>query len=301
MKEEKENVKLAKWLDGSMTEEELREFEAMPGFETYRKIKDFSGALAAPDADIDNIYQNVTRHKNKTSGVKKLTPWLAKVAAILVVTLGLTYFFYTTHTTNTVAEAGKRTEFLLPDNSSVVLNSDSEAEFKTWNWDNNRSIELKGEAYFKVAKGKKFDVVTDLGTVTVVGTQFNVKARENRFDVTCFEGKVKVVSNGKEIMLTPGQSVAFEDNEKIIVPLEEAKQPGWITYEVNFHEEKLINVIDELERQYNVAIDLPEVSNDEIFNGPLPMNDLDTALDNITTIYHLQIKKTGDRIVLTSE
>lgn len=297
----KEDVKLAKWLDGSMTEEELREFEALPGFETYRKIKEYSGALNAPEADIENIYHNITRNKNKrNSGVRKLNPWFAKVAAVLVMALGLTFFFYTTHTTNTIAKAGERTEFLLPDNSSVVLNADSEAEFRTWNWDNNRKVELEGEAFFKVAKGKKFDVVTNLGTVTVVGTQFNVKARENRFDVTCFEGKVIVKSNGKEVALTPGQSVAFENGNNINVPLEEGQQPGWITYEVNFHKEKLANVIDEIERQYNVSIELPKGSYDD-FNGPLPMNDLNTALDNIATVYNLKIKREGDKIILTSE
>lgn len=296
----KEDIKLAKWLDGRMTEKELREFEALPGFETYRKIKEYSGVLTAPDTDIENIYQNVTRNKNKRSGVRKLNPWLAKIAAVLVVTLGLSYFFYTTHTTNTIAETGNRTEFLLPDNSSVVLNSGSEAEFRTWNWDNNRKVELKGEAFFKVAKGKKFDVITNLGTVTVVGTQFNVKARENRFDVTCFEGKVIVKSNGKEVTLTPGQSVAFEKGKNIIVPLEEADQPGWITYEVDFHNEKLANVIAEMERQYNVTIDLPEGSYSP-FNGPLPMNDLNTALDNITTIYNLKTEREGGKIILTSE
>ncbi|NDI97520.1 iron dicitrate transport regulator FecR [Flavobacterium sp. LaA7.5] len=300
MKEEKENNKLAKWLDGRMTDEELREFEALPGFDTYSKIKAFSGALTAPDVDIDTLYQNVTRHKNRKSSVRKLNPWFAKIAATLLLTLGLTYFFYTTHTTNTVAETGARTEFLLPDHSSIVLNAGSEAEYRTWNWDNNRIVELNGEAYFKVAKGKKFDVVTPLGTVTVVGTQFNVKARGNRFDVTCFEGKVMVNSNGEEIMLTPGQSVAFEDGKNIIVPLEEAKQPGWITYEVNFHSEKLTNVIAEMERQYGLTISLPEDVYSP-FSGALPMNDLDTALDNITSIYHLKAKRTGDRIVLTSE
>jgi ferric-dicitrate binding protein FerR (iron transport regulator) len=297
----KEDIKLAKWLDGRMTEKELREFEALPGFETYRKIKEYSGVLTAPDTDIENIYQNVTRNKNKRSGVRKLNPWLAKIAAVLVVTLGLSYFFYTTHTTNTIAETGNRTEFLLPDNSSVVLNSGSEAEFRTWNWDNNRKVELKGEAFFKVAKGKKFDVITNLGTVTVVGTQFNVKARENRFDVTCFEGKVIVKSNGKEVTLTPGQSVAFEKGKNIIVPLEEADQPGWITYEIDFHNEKLANVIAEMERQYNVTIDLPEEGSYSPFNGPLPMNDLNTALDNITTIYNLKTEREGGKIILTSE
>src|SRR5690606_22489623 len=126
------------------------------------------------------------------------------------------------------AAAGEKTEFLLPDNSKVVLNSDSEAEYKSWNWNKKRSVELKGEAFFKVAKGKTFDVNTSLGKVTVVGTQFNVKARDNRFDVTCFEGKVKVTYKNEEVFLTPGESVTFEEGEEIEIPETKAVLPGWI-------------------------------------------------------------------------
>ncbi|QYJ67361.1 FecR family protein [Flavobacterium litorale] len=296
----KEDVKLAKWLNGEMSGEELRAFEASAGFETYRKIKEYSGALSAPDTDINAIYQNVTRNKNKEVKVRTLNPWFTKVAAMLLVALGVSYFFYATHTTNQSATLGEHTEFLLPDNSTVILNADSEATFKTWNWNNNRTIKLDGEAYFKVAKGKKFDVVTNLGTVTVVGTQFNVKAREDRFDVTCFEGKVMVKSNGKEILLTPGQSAIFEGGNNLNVPLEDDVQPGWINYEVNFYNEDLYNVIAEMERQYNVTINLKQGEYSS-FTGPLPMNDLDTALDNITTAYNLKLEKAGDKIVLTSE
>ncbi|OIQ15784.1 MAG: hypothetical protein BM557_10800 [Flavobacterium sp. MedPE-SWcel] len=298
----KEDIKLAKWLDGKMDEKELQEFEALPGFETYRKIKEYSGAFTAPEADTDTIYQNITRNKNRKNKVVKLTPWFSKIAAALIVMLGTAYFFYATHTTNEIAVAGEHTEFLLPDNSSVVLNAGSEAEFRAWNWDSNRKVELYGEAYFKVAKGQKFDVVTTLGKVTVMGTEFNVKARGNRFDVVCFEGKVKVTSNNTETILTPGKSVSLENGKSITTPKEKGIEPSWINYEVHYHDERLANVIAEMERQYNITINLPKEKGDSEFNGPLPMNNLDIALENITTLYNLKVvKKDGDKIILATE
>ena len=30
--------------------------------------------------------------------------------------------------------------------------------YKKWNWENNRKLNLNGEAYFKVTKGKTFEV-----------------------------------------------------------------------------------------------------------------------------------------------
>ena len=45
------NFDLARWLTGEMTKEELEAFEATPEFETYAKIKHYSGMLEAPDFD----------------------------------------------------------------------------------------------------------------------------------------------------------------------------------------------------------------------------------------------------------
>jgi ferric-dicitrate binding protein FerR (iron transport regulator) len=295
----KEDVKLAKWLDGSMDENELREFMASPEFETYRKIKEYSAELTAPQTDIDALYNKILQNR-QPKPVRKLTPWFARIAAVLFIVLSTGYFFYSTQTTNHTAAAGERAEFLLPDNSTVLLNAASEAQFRTWNWDDNREVELTGEAFFKVAKGKKFDVVTPLGTVTVVGTQFNVKARDNRFYVSCFEGKVKVTSKNSEIMLTPGQSVIFENGKNIAEPSADGTQPGWIIYDVAFESEKLENVVAEMERQYKVEIILP-AGNYSPYNGHVKMNDLKTALQQIELSYHLKSVREGDKIILTRE
>lgn len=297
----KENTKLAKWLEGAMDEKELREFESLPEFETYRKIKDFSAQLTVPEIDSDNLYNTIAAKRNRADKkvIRLNSPWLVRIAAVLVIALGLTFFFYTSNTTTQVAQTGERTEFLLPDNSTVMLNAGSQAEYKSWNWNKKRSLDLNGEAYFKVAKGKTFDVNTPLGKVTVVGTQFNVKSRNNRFDVTCFEGKVKVTYNGKEQFLTPGKSVSFESGTAIETPQTSAQQPGWINHEVAFNKEKPENVISELERQYNVKIELKSTLS-KTFSGTLPTNDIDTALDQFTTGYHLKAEKTGKNVITLS-
>lgn len=303
----KDDVTLARWLNDEMDDRELKEFMASPEYAEYERIRKFSAQLTAPEADMDALYESISRNKNRQqtqeTKVRKLNPWLPRIAAVLVVMLGATYFLYTTKTTTQVAGLGQRSEFLLPDNSEVVLNSESEAEYRTWNWDGNRKLELDGEAYFKVAKGEKFDVVTDMGTVTVVGTQFNVKARGDRFNVTCFEGKVKVSTDGEAVLLTSGKSVAFVNGKIIQVPAEENTQPGWITYETSFANEQPQAVIDEMERQYNVEIELKASlpNGGKAFTGTIPMNDMDTALEIIETIYNLKAEKAGKKIILTSE
>lgn len=299
----KDDVILAKWLNNEMDGQELKEFEASAGYGTYNKIKEFSGQLTAPQADMDTLYQNIQQSKHTTAPAKviRLNQWLPRIAAILVLALATTFYFYTAHTTTQIAANGERVDFLLPDESQVVLNSGSDAAYKEWNWSGHRRVELKGEAYFKAAKGEVFDVVTPLGTVTVVGTQFNVKARNNRFDVSCYEGKVKVTAGTATVMLTPGQTVAFANGTNLNLPAGEAAQPGWLVYETYFNNESLPNVISEIERQYNLKITFTGTLPKSAFTGPLPMKDLNKALDILETAYNLKATQTGKKIILTTE
>ncbi|MFL9844881.1 FecR family protein [Flavobacterium rhizosphaerae] len=305
----KDDVRLAKWLNDEMDEKELEEFMSSPEYATYSRIKEFSAQLTAPEGNIDSIYQKIKEQRQrpvKQVPVRKLSAWLPRIAALFIIAFGLAWFFYTSHTTTQVANAGKRTTFMLPDNSKVVLNAASEADYKTWNWDDNRRVELEGEAWFKVAKGKTFDVVTPQGTVTVVGTQFNVKEREGRFEVTCFEGKVKVTSNNQEVLLTPGKSVVFENGKKTDLPArEEIKQPGWINYKTYFNSENIKNIVKEMERQYNIEIVLMDnISKADLnrsYTGQIPMDDLDSAIETIEPIYHVRAKKQGSKIILSGE
>jgi ferric-dicitrate binding protein FerR (iron transport regulator) len=305
MQKMNEDNKLAKWLDDRLDGEELKEFQASPEYDTYRKIKEFSAQLETPAMDMDATYAAIVAKRRAVKPEPKtirLQPWLGRIAAVLVLALGITFFLYTNNTTTLMADAGERTEFELPDNSQVVLNAGSEASYKSWNWDSNREVELEGEAYFRVAKGQTFDVNTQLGKVTVVGTQFNVKARNGRFDVTCFEGKVKVTYNKEEILLTSGMSIAYDNGQSIKITDPETGQPGWINYEVSFTEEKLESVIDEIERQYKVTIDTKNVNTAETYTGTLPMNNLQQALEIITTLKQLKAEKTGNnKFVLLAE
>ncbi|WKL43754.1 FecR family protein [Flavobacterium sp. ZE23DGlu08] len=286
-----ENHILAKWLNNELTEAELTEFKANPDYEKYEKIKNYTAHLEVPDFNEAKVLEHVISHKKIAPKVIPLYKnWLFKVAAVLVIGLGITFMMQNFALQTQYAPNGKRTTFSLPDNSQVVLNAGSEIEYKKWNWNNNRNLELDGEAYFKVAKGKKFEVATDLGKVAVLGTQFNVKVRKNRFDITCFEGRVKVNYKDKEVILTHGQSVTFENGKQISTTVNTSK-PEWLENTIAFNIENLRNILDEIQRQYNVSIEVKAKYSDELFTGKIPIDNLDVALQIIATTYHLEPNK----------
>ncbi len=290
-----ENYKLAKWLNNEMTDAELKEFQAETDFPLFEKIKNYSSQLETPNFDTEKALSKVIASKEKSPKVVEMKPnWFLRIAAILVIGLGLLLTFNTFSSSKEIALNGEQTTFLLPDSSEVTLNSGSEIAYKNWNWDENRYLNLDGEAYFKVAKGKTFEVNTNLGKVAVLGTQFNVKARNNRFDVTCFEGKVKVNYNNLEVILTKGKTVSFENNVKIIDQTISETKPLWTSKEMQFDKEKLINVLEEIQRQYNVSIDASKINTNQLFTGKIPSNNIDVALQSLTSIYHLKYTKSNN-------
>lgn len=287
-----ENYKLAKWLNDEMTEEELIEFQSESDYHLYKKIKLYSSELETSNFNEQELFSKIINAKKENPKVIVLkTNWFLRIAAILVISCGLLFTYFNFSTSSEIAENGNKTTFSLPDNSEVVLNSGSEIEYKKWNWDSNRNLNLEGEAYFKVAKGKKFQVITNLGKVSVLGTQFNVKARKNRFDVTCYEGRVKVDYQNQEIIITKGQTVAFENDIKIIEQNISISKPSWTFKEIAFEKENLSNVIDEIKRQYNISIATSKIETDQLFTGKIPTNNIEIALQVVASSYHLKINK----------
>lgn len=291
---------LAKWLSGEMTKSELDAFQKSPDFETYNKIKNISSELEVSEFNSQEVYQNIINRKKKKKVVRLQDLWYMKVAAILVIALGLTLLAKPYISSTEYALAGARKTFLLPDNSEIVLNSGSEIQYKKWNWDKDRSLNLKGEAFFKVAKGEKFTVKTELGTVTVVGTKFNIKSIGENFEVECYEGKVKVAFAEKTLFLTKGENVVVQKNNKIeALPLTNS-QPSWMENEIKFNSNSLQEIIDEIEIQYNVNIKNTANSN-QSFTGTVPLNDLDAALQIISKTYQLNYKKTYKEIIISAK
>lgn len=295
----KENYDLAKWLSGEMTESELKAFRQSPEYKTYLKIKKYSAQLETPVFDENKLYQTIIDNKKQTPKVITFyqSKWV-KIAAVLVILLSLTFILKSQSNSTVYAKNAQKTYFTLPDHSEVVLNAGSEIEYKKWNWDNHRELNLKGEAYFKVAKGKTFEVETSLGKVAVLGTQFNVRSRKNRFEVTCYEGRVKVNYQNQEVVITKGENIAFLNGKILEIPKSNNTQPEWMNNELVFNKESLEAILDELQRQYNVEFKSKKINSNQLFTGTIPMHNLNVALQILNTTYHLKSTKVNTNRIL---
>jgi ferric-dicitrate binding protein FerR (iron transport regulator) len=190
---------------------------------------------------------------------------------------------------------------VLPDSSEIILNADSQLSYSEKNWDEERNISLKGEAFFKVAKGKKFTVTTDQGTVTVLGTQFNVAQRKGFFEATCFEGLVSVTYDGKEIKLPAGNSF-LSINGKITQSKAAINgTPSWLKKESTFKSIPLTYVFDEFERQHNTTIETKNIDIAQLFTGTFSNTDKELALRSICAPLQIKFKLEGNKVLFYGE
>lgn len=294
----KENFTLADWLDDTIAEKDLAQLKLEDDFLVLEKIKKYSANLQTQNFSTEDMLEAILKADKPIIPIQQANtirqnPFssLLKIAAVLVLGLGIWFTYNKTNLVMYYANNGTRTSFVLPDNSEVTLNAGSQITYKRWNWNSNRNLNLKGEAFFKVAKGEKFTVHTTLGKVSVLGTQFNVKSRDTRLDVSCFEGKVAVSYGNQTEKITKGQSISVEKDQKINLLKINQTQPYWLNNKLFFEKVRLKDLLQEVERQFNVTIKYNQNISDQLFTGELPANNLSLALKMISTTYGIKIDK----------
>ncbi|MBQ4914147.1 FecR family protein [Maribacter sp. MMG018] len=295
---------LAKWLNGELTEAELKVFKESEEYATYKKIRDTSEKLQAPDFNMEKAWESIENHRvQKAPKVITLAPFktFLKIAAVIAVLIAGSYFYLSTLGVTVITELAENKEIILPDNSEIILNAESELSYNEKNWDKKRNITLDGEAFFKVAKGKKFTVTTEQGSVTVLGTQFNVENREGFFEVSCFEGLVSVTMNGQETKLSAGYSLIAINGAVTKSEVTKNGQPSWLNNESSFKSIPLKYVLAEFQRQHNITVDASQIDDNQLFTGTFSNTDTDLALKSISTPLHIKYELKGNKVLFYEE
>jgi ferric-dicitrate binding protein FerR (iron transport regulator) len=208
-----------------------------------------------------------------------LKSFLAAAAVILVLILGFWVIWSSNKKENIVAGKGHHTDYRLPDGSMVMLNADTKISYNKSSFDRKRLVRMDGEAFFNIEKGTAFTIKTTLADIKIMGTSFNVFARGNSFKVSCFTGKILVVSGEQSVTVAPVETAIIEDNKLKLFHDENIQaSAAWRTGEFNYENTSLNLVFDEIERQFNVTFVLPLLDN-KYFTGSITNKNLVEALD----------------------
>ena len=174
---------------------------------------------------------------------------------------------------------GGEYQLVLPDGSKVWLNSGSTLRFPTAFIGSERIVELKGEAYFDIAKNPKMPFLVRTNNamdIKVLGTQFNVMAYddEKNINTTLIEGSVEVLKGSGTTMLKPGQeAILNRGSGNIKVAQADLEQAiAWKNGYFIFYNENIESIMRKVSRWYNVDIVYQGNLNNKDFVGTISRN-----------------------------
>ncbi|PIQ21462.1 MAG: hypothetical protein COW65_08950 [Cytophagales bacterium CG18_big_fil_WC_8_21_14_2_50_42_9] len=276
------------------------------------------------EEELEAIWQHLTltREQEKASAERKVPvlPFQTsrKKRSLVAAAFGLFLlfcgaFFFMPKAPATVAYAtqfGEKKTVRLPDNSVVVLNGHSKITIPaTWNAEQDRAVELEGEAFFKVthqANDQKFLVNTKNGMqVEVLGTEFCVTNRKGLERVVLASGKVRLALpkdlNTGPLYLLPGQLVEVAARNKKVVQkkVEPHLYTAWKDNKLIFDNTALKDIAIMLEYNYGLPVVFTDstIANRRM-TASLEIEKLDDILTTLSETFDLEIKKESGKIVV---
>lgn len=264
-----------------------------------------AGEAGTPDAPAPEAPATASPRR-----VRSIPGTLLRVAAVAVLALGGTAAWYAVPVTH-AAGSGERLSVALPDGSVAELNAGSTLRHRRgFAWfpgvaAGSRTVELEGEAFFDVERGvRPFRVEAGPARVRVLGTRFNVRAREAdealgaRVEVE--EGRVEVRgSEGtRTVILTAGEAArvdpgAREVAREVVLP---ERIAAWRTGGLTVVDEPLSAILTELALRFGVEISLSDpAAGTTRLNVYYPaLESLESVLSDLAIPQGLQYRRTND-------
>ena len=173
---------------------------------------------------------------------------------------------------------GGQYELILPDGSKVWLNAASSLRYPVRFTGKERVVELKGEAYFEIAKNAHmpFRVSVDPGLqVEVLGTNFNVKAyaEEPFINTTLLQGSVKVHVKGQAVLVHPGERASLGGDGTLKAEAADTEEAvAWKNGLFRFNEATIEDIMRQLSRWYDVEVVYVNGPPKDLFRGEIYRN-----------------------------
>lgn len=194
-------------------------------------------------------------------------------------------------------------QMMLPDGTRVWLNAASSIRFPARFTGNSREVAITGEVYFEVAKNDKapFRVqVSDIATIDVLGTHFNVNAYETTggISTTLLDGKVKVSGNSiqETMVLKPGQQAILDQQQiRLLKNVNTDQVMAWKNGVFNFEGITLEDFMKEVGRWYDVEVTVskgvPQIEFQGEMSRDISLKDLMSSLEKFGVRYRMEGKQ----------
>jgi ferric-dicitrate binding protein FerR (iron transport regulator) len=246
---------------------------------------------------------------------KRILPLLA--AMLLLISLPFVWKFIQTSLStqqatewnNILVAKGEKKELTLDDGTRVFLDSGSSFKYPQKFIRKVREVSLTGEGYFEVRPDEKkpFLVNADYAVIKVVGTKFNVRAwqQTQRVEVSVAEGRVSLhsrISDPKTaVLISNGQQSILPKNGRPSNPVKVniEKYLGWINRNVEFVNTPLLEILNQLERWYDIRFVLhDDISVTDQLTVHIQNKPLKDILELIADLMTLEYEQKGKTVYL---
>lgn len=186
------------------------------------------------------------------------------VLGIFIIAASIVWYYQNMHGIETITTANRQhKEFKLPDGSMVYLNSGTKLTFPKKFTGITRQVGLSGEAFFDVVESKgKFIVQTSEGTITVLGTCFNIRSRNKQTRIIVEEGLVRFSANDTtdNVILSKNYMSEINGNHPPSKPqlINVKEWLGWRLGKLVFKRATLSEVSGEISRYYDIEISIED-------------------------------------------
>ena len=237
---------------------------------------------------------------NKISRFAALFVLIAGISSVLI-------YYSNNHQVIVSTSKNEIRTIQLPDGSTVDLNAESELIYPEKFSGNKRIVELKGEAFFTVAKNKNkpFIIKAIQTEIKVLGTSFNVKTDTKNKQVKVFvkTGKVQfypINNKQKSLVLNAGFVGTINQTSTKKDIIDDPNYLSWKTKYFDFSNgEYLGKIIEKLNEAYHVHIVLKnQNAANKIIYTTYNNYPLDKILQLISIAHNLEIEKTEQKIIL---
>ena len=193
----------------------------------------------------------------------------------------------------------------LDDGTKVWVNAETKLKYPVSFAGEQREVILEGEAFFEVEKDKKpFIVKTSFGDVRVLGTAFGINAYVDQPEgyTTLVRGKVSVTAGaGKPLVIQPGeQVVSSKDGKTRKQEVNVDEFVGWKDGIYVFRDKKLVDIMNILERWYNISVLFEDESlKSLLFTGNLKRyDDINVFFDALSRTGDLKYRVERNHVIL---
>ena len=265
-----------------------------------------------PNKDIiwERLIQEIEMHQDKTEDSvpeKRGSYWISWIDILLkrrpLLAYGLIILMFSPLAYDAfskkqdITSAAEEKSVLLADGTEVILNSESELTYNRNYNKYNRSVHLVGEAYFNVKKGNiPFNVLTPHGKISVLGTSFNIRTRNDGFEVGVNDGEVQVSNKSTLIHLSKGQliDVKSEFISSNILQIPTDQYPDWLNRKFYCNETTLESLCLEIERTFDIKINFTNPNLKSLtITGLIEASDLDNVLQTVSILTKHKFKLDG--------